>query len=483
MSKCTESSGFDFPVTLKPGGQGNQGKIVQKYYITVKRCGTAGSYTFETTIHRASDDEPIGGTRTDNGAIAFFAGTLDPLEEKEYKKLKSGIKGGLKKAKKLSIGNTGLTHAERTAYLRQLGFQNVAEGFSSNPTGSGQYASNGVIYDASTNQPVNTGTGEKEEAEKPTYKFTNSTIDISIEGRRFRKEYGHLAYPEDLRSNKQDRVKFTQKYSEGTKIDATISAGQKTFQRKVKKVRGSVTLPVVSGIEDTSSVKWDGTTLNPIQALAGAGAMGVFEQVRNSEKISDAFSSGMGAIQEIKDQLATGTVGSDLASAINVYLAQSAVGAQGLLSRTTGAILNPNLEMLFGGPQLRSFAFSFSLSPRDADEADQVRKILRFFKQGMSVKTSSSNVFLKAPNIFDIQYQTFNTEGQEIVHPSINLIKTCALTSCNVRYTPNGTYMTYEDPYRTMAAYQLTLAFNELDPIYDSDYSELDQDRDQVIGY
>ena len=43
--------------------------------------------------------------------------------------------------------------------------------------------------------------------------------------------------------------------------------------------------------------------------------------------------------------------------------------------------------------------------------------------------------------------------------------------------------MTYDDPYRTMAAYQLTLAFNELDPIYDSDYSELDKDRDQVIGY
>ena len=101
----------------------------------------------------------------------------------------------------------------------------------------------------------------------------------------------------------------------------------------------------------------------------------------------------------------------------------------------------------------------------------------------MSVKTSSSNVFLKAPNIFDIQYQTFNTDGTEIVHPSINIIKTCALTSCNIQYTPDGTYMTYEDPYRTLTSYQLTMQFSELDPIYDSDYSELDEDRDQVIGY
>jgi hypothetical protein len=446
--------------SLKGGKDGRYAtKVIQStdtdgnknFKFELYRCPILGNCSESNATHI--------GTRNSIGALVLNDSAND-TERQYYNKLNKQTKSQAN-----SIRPSGLTASQQTTYNLRAG--------------NGSQA----LINSTTSEGVTIGTGEENEAEKPTYQFTNSTIDVSIEGRRFRKEYGHLAYPEDLRSNKQDRVKFTQKYSEGTKIDATISAGQKTFQRKVKKVRGSVTLPVVSGIEDTSSVKWDGTTLNPIQALAGAGAMGVFEQVRNSEKVSDAFNQGIGAIKEIKDQLATGTVGSDLASAINVYLAQSAVGAQGLLSRTTGAILNPNLEMLFGGPQLRSFAFSFSLSPRDADEADQVRKILRFFKQGMSVKTSSSNVFLKAPNIFDIQYQTFNTEGQEIVHPSINLIKTCALTSCNVRYTPNGTYMTYEDPYRTMAAYQLTLAFNELDPIYDSDYSELDQDRDQVIGY
>ena len=312
----------------------------------------------------------------------------------------------------------------------------------------------------------------------------NQTLSsISIEGRRFRESYGNYSYPEDLKSNKQDRIRFSQSYSEGTKLQADL-INPKTFQRRIKKITGSVTLPIVTGIQDENSVDWKGATLNPIQALAGAGALGIFESVRKSGDIDDAFSQGAAAVGNVRNQLINNKqVGSDIASAINVYLAQQAVGAQGLLSRTTGAILNPNLEMLFGGPQVRRFTFSFTLSPRDADEADQVRKILRFFKQGMSVKTSSSNVFLKAPNIFDIQYQTFNTQGQEIVHPSINIIKTCALTSCNVRYTPNGTYMTYDDPYRTMAAYQLTLAFNELDPIYDSDYSELDKDRDQVIGY
>ena len=437
----------------------------QKDFIfEVYRCPKLGTCSEDNATHV--------GTRNSIGALVLNNSAND-TERQYYNKLNRQTKSQAN-----SIVPSGLTASEQATYNLKAG--NGSQALINSTT------SDGVTIGDSIGTQVGNLLGDitTQDGNSTTqFDLTNTTIDVSIGGRRFRKQYGHFSYPEDLRTNKQDRVRFTQKYTEGTKIDATITSGQKTFQRKVKKVRGSVTLPVVSGIEDTNAVKWDGTTLNPIQALAGAGAMGIFEQVRNSGKIGDAFSVGGRAIQDVKEQLAKGEVGSDLASAINVYLAQSAVGAQGLLSRTTGAILNPNLEMLFGGPQLRSFAFAFTLSPRDADEADQVRKILRFFKQGMSVKTSSSNVFLKAPNIFDIQYQTFNTQGQEIVHPSINIIKTCALTSCNVRYTPNGTYMTYDDPYRTMAAYQLTLAFNELDPIYDSDYSELDKDRDQVIGY
>jgi len=321
------------------------------------------------------------------------------------------------------------------------------------------------------------------------WKASYDDININIEGRKFRGSkpgtgYGNYYYPEDLSSNKQDRIRFTQKYSEGTTVSVDFSAESKAFQRKVETINGSVTLPIVSGIGDQNAVDWAGKELNPLQALGAAGAVSLFEEVRRNEDIAGGFAKMGDTIRTAGQQiLKSGKAGSDMAKAINVYLAQGAVGAQGLLSRTTGAIVNPNLEMLFGGPKLRTFNFTFLLSPRDADEATQVRKILRFFKQGMSVKTSSSNVFLKAPNLFDIQYQTFNSNGDEISHPSINFIKTCALTSCDVQYTPQGTYMTYEDPYRTLTSYQLTLSFGELDPIFDSDYTDLDDDQDQVIGY
>jgi len=365
------------------------------------------------------------------------------------------------------IGGSDLSSSEQKQVAEQVVGKTRANTVSNDKTNQSSPTQVPAAWEITTTK-INTGAG-----------IINT---ISIKGNR-RSTYDKLYYPSTLESNKQDRIRFEQLYTEGTKLQTTFATGVKQFQRKQKKLTGSVTLPIVTGIEDTNRVDWKSQTLNPIQALGAAGALGVFQGAQGGQDLETILGNVGTQLNTIKGELMDKTAGGDVRSGINVWLAQQAVGAQNLLSRTTGAIVNPNLEMLFGGPQLRSFAFSFTLSPRDANEADHVRKIIRFFKQGMSVKTSSSNVFLKAPNIFRIRYQTFNTNGDEIVHPSINMIKECAMTDCNVRYTPNNTYMTYEDPFRTMQSYQLTLSFGELDPIYDDDYTDLDNNNDQAIGY
>jgi hypothetical protein len=158
-------------------------------------------------------------------------------------------------------------------------------------------------------------------------------------------------------------------------------------------------------------------------------------------------------------------------------LAGDATGTnKNIFTRTTGAVLNPNLELLFTGPKLRGFQFNFSLSAREKAEAIVIKKIIRFFKQGMSVKRAASTLFLKAPNTFNIQYIHKNKD-----HPWINRIKECALTNFTVNYTPAGNYATFEDG--AMTQYDITLSFSELDPIYDDDYTALDNDKDTQIGY
>ena len=60
-------------------------------------------------------------------------------------------------------------------------------------------------------------------------------------------------------------------------------------------------------------------------------------------------------------------------------------------------------------------------------------------------------------------------------------IKECALQSFGVNYTPSQNYATFYN--NSMTAYELTMQFKELTPIYDNDYTDLDKNADTYIGY
>jgi len=295
--------------------------------------------------------------------------------------------------------------------------------------------------------------------------FTGKT---AIEATKTRKQYGNYYYPEDISENKQDRIIFKMRQSTGQVIDPTnVKTNIGSRQRKTGKVEGSVTLPITTGIKDLNSVSWQGSKMNPLQAFAASTALGGFEAAaKEGESVTDAIGN------QLKAGAKTVTENKGVQKAISTMIAGKAAQTTNLLSRAAGAIANPNLELLFDAPALRAFDFTFQMSPRDAKEAEQVRNIINFFKQGMSVKTTSTNIFLKAPNYFEIDYVTFKNDGTMMKHPSINIIKTCALLSCAIDYTPNNSYMTYSDENRSMVSYSMNLQFNELDPIYESDYYE-----------
>jgi len=282
--------------------------------------------------------------------------------------------------------------------------------------------------------------------------------------------YGNYYYPETLSNNqnKQDVIKFTA-YSYGGRPLTLGGASSSNFgtpglaDRILNSINGSVTLPIQPSITDTNSVTWGNEELNPLQAFGAAVSYAA------GEDITAAGQQAMTTVEKLFKES-----GGNVEKAVRVYLAGKAVGVNGLLSRVGGAVLNPNMELLFQGPQLRPFTFTFRLSPRSGTEATQVKNIIRFFKQNMSVKNSESNLFLKAPNVFQIRY-IVNGENKD--HPSLNRIKICALQSCSVDYTPDGSYMTFNDDSKTMTSYGLTLQFMELEPITEKDYSN---DRSKV---
>lgn len=227
-----------------------------------------------------------------------------------------------------------------------------------------------------------------------------------------------------------------------------------------KKAIGSVALPMHPGISDSNSVDWGADQLNPIQVAGASLAGGLIENLSNA----DIGAAAQQFISQLKSA-ATAGLGDIEKQDIISYFAGQAVGAN-LLGRT-GKVINNNLELLFRGPQLRSFNYNFKFTPRDSAEAKEIKNIILFFKTQMAVKRSAGSLFLKTPNVFKLKY--IYSQGDQ--HPFLNAIKLCALTNFNVDYTPEGSYMTYGDG--SMTSYNVTMQFSELNPIYADDYDKI----------
>jgi hypothetical protein len=271
---------------------------------------------------------------------------------------------------------------------------------------------------------------------------------------------GILTYPIDMKDT-QDRIKFT--VWEVAKSD--VKSTQLTdpgFNSKTGSGFGPVFLPIQPSITDNNTADWGEGRLNELQKRLVNSSL----KAMNANNLGDVPS----AFKDLFTSLANDP---NLKSAGQLYFAEQAVGVQNLLSRATGNVFNPNLELLFQGPTLRPFQFQFKLSPRSQKEADRVKQIIKFFKQNMAVRKVNGNLFLKAPYVFGIEYQN----GANKLHQSINKIKKCALQSCSVDYTPLGSYMTYEDSDATMVSYTISMQLQEIIPIYDTDYD------DHPIGY
>ena len=290
---------------------------------------------------------------------------------------------------------------------------------------------------------------------------------------RTRKKYESLKYPENLSLETQDVIKFTiLQYKPSLAGGQTEQTGRIVDLNGIVKgttVLGSITLPIPAGINDDNVVGWSMDEMNDIQEMAGKLAGAVLD--------GDMKKAG-----EVVDGASKTATSNDASSLIKGYFTNMATQSSGLAKRTQGATPNNNQELLFGSPGLRRFSFQFSFYPRGPKEAIIVRKIIRTFKQSMSVKRSETSLLLKSPHTFAIQYMT-SKDGKAVAHPYLNRFKECALTSCSVDYTPEGTYMTYssrgnpDGDEKSMTAYKMTLQFGELEPLFDDEYGESDYDN------
>lgn len=255
-----------------------------------------------------------------------------------------------------------------------------------------------------------------------------------------------------------------------------------TAQQRLKANKSNpkyyIHLPIPQNISDNISVSWGEDNINPLEAFGLGLGTGVqqegpqavqkaFEFLKKSGEDATKNASAMKAVESIIGATAVNTLGGN-------------VNPQALISRTTGQVMNSNLELLFTGVNLRTFPFTFDLAPRSREEAQEVLQMIRILKKTMSAKNGGAGsgentnvgLFISAPSVYQLTYKSGPRK-----HPFLNTFKPCALTDVTVNYTASGTYATYDDG--SPVHMQLTLTFKELNPVYSEDY---DSDPEAAFG-
>ena len=346
-----------------------------------------------------------------------------------------------------------------------------------------------------------------------------------------------LQYPIDLDTDLQDHFEIQVfKYRPAGSLPAITSTNQGSNAAGTKQLRGgyysgsnrrgnrqnfrlqdlqsTIQLPMPPSIKDTNTVSFNDSRMSGFSAAIMGPAVAAFLGKNNkftfpeAEKIQSGRFKGLPTLKGIRtlgSNLLTGTgeallnilgagaeaVRNDeftrLQSLNAIAQAVSALGVSidvdQAITRTSGAVRNPNLELLFNGPSLRNFSFTIRLTPRSPEESKRVRMIIRVLKQHSAVKrnagvfndSANSNFLIGTPDVFKLRYIKARTQ-KDI--KGLNKFKTCALTSVSVDYTGEvGRFAAYEEDSQPVTTI-ISLSFTELTPIYDEDYAEFTSDDD-----
>jgi len=275
--------------------------------------------------------------------------------------------------------------------------------------------------------------------------------------------------------------KVNTKITFNNKLTPDFKLGEVTnsLTNSVVTTDGIIILPMPSSIVDTNQVNYSDDSLDAITAAVSGFAGGLMTAPVIGADNKFDFSGYLRAVKDnVSSSLGTLFKGdannmADLKSLITANLAAQAGSLVGLnnlslnqiLARTTGEIVNPNMELLFNGPTIRNFSFSFKLTPRDEKEAEQIKLIIRSLKKHMSPR-NNQGLFLSSPHVFELRYK----QGLKD-HQYLHRFKRCALQNMSVNYTGENVYATYDDgaPVSTI----LSLSFKELEPIYAEDYDSI----------
>lgn len=255
-------------------------------------------------------------------------------------------------------------------------------------------------------------------------------------------------------------------------VTATGSPSYKKYNASVDdlkpaKTKGGGSLsPIIlympEDVQTQYGQKWGGAAFGSVTA-------GLIQAAGTNVDLSAAVDSTQGVIKsKVFDLLRQG---------IN-KVAGASVSENQFLGGVSGVILNPNTEMMYDGPELRTLEMNFKMAPRSAREAQEIKKICTTFKRaslpsfggktdffgGTSSGLGGGNL-LTVPKMCTVRFM----KGSAI-HPYLPQYKAMAISGIAINYTPDGSYATYPDG--SPVATQLKISLKEMKNIFSDEIED-----------
>lgn len=241
-------------------------------------------------------------------------------------------------------------------------------------------------------------------------------------------------------------------------------SGRKTQTQIV----GTVMLPIPENLRVDDRPKWTDSEV---------GALGRF-----APEVAKAWADNAGTGEITKQVAALAEVGKVglIKDLIKNFGADPNAATQNLGRK----IVNPYVEQVFGGMDLRSFDFTWKLVPRSRDEQKTIQELIKFIRQAAMPNTSdkfgshsgvvnesrykATDRWFTIPNLFSIKWKVGKDEIK-----SLPKLKKCVCRNISVEYTPDNVWATHMgDDGPAPVAYNLTASFGETEVITSTDIRE-----------
>lgn len=287
-----------------------------------------------------------------------------------------------------------------------------------------------------------------------------------------------LKYPGDIAEGTGDYVSFSffnyaPPYKGGTGGGATPAAGGgyvNTYNGAFEDGKGlepsklsDIIMYMPEDLSTSYGQTWGGREFGPLAGLGLSLAGGVMNATNGGAAAAAAadFSNRLGGtIGGVMPYIGAGLV----AKAMNVIPGMGgSVTANDILASTRGEILNPNTEVLYQGPTLRTFSLNFKMLARSSNEAKIIRDICNTFKKAsLPFGKDKAQNLIGVPNIVKVTFM-----HKTAAHPYLTQFKCCGIGNVQINYTPDGAYATYTTG--APVAVTLALQFQELKLVYNED--------------